>query len=75
MYFFHMIVDSQVNSGVHGYPHIIHNLWKKRDCLTLLHILKHKYNTKKKRIMQRFFDTYPQYPSLVDNVYPHHYIL
>ncbi|SFD71367.1 hypothetical protein SAMN05216238_103260 [Lentibacillus persicus] len=57
------------------YPHIIHSLWKNMRVKYVIHMIEHKYNTKKNCIVQRVFDTYPQFQPVVDNNYPHHYIL
>lgn len=55
MYVFHIVVDKLINRGVNKYPQVINSLWISFINMVLFHILKHKYNTKKKTVMQWVF--------------------
>lgn len=66
IYNIHLFVDKWINRGVNNYPQVIHSLWIDETPIWFFHMLKHKYNTKKKAYVQRFFDSYPQKLPVVD---------
>lgn len=52
MYAFHIIVDKLINRGVNKYPQVINRLWISYKWFLFFHMLKHKYDIKKKSLMQ-----------------------